>query len=96
MLEITKDIGDKKNRGTVVQYDIDYNIQGPEYDYDFVIEMLDLVEKEYDSKTRDVMMLKHIFGFRYSSITWITGLTNVQIRSALNKVKSKMQNIKLL
>jgi hypothetical protein len=96
MLEISKDIGDKRNRGNIVQYDIDYNIQGPEYNYDFVIEMLDLIEKEYDSKTRDVMMLKYIFGFRYSAIAWITGLTNVQIRSALNRVKAKLKNIELL
>jgi len=97
MLEIAKDL-DGKRKETVIQYSVgDYDLEASEeYSYDFVIEMLDLIENEFDPKTRDVMMLKHIFGFRYPMIAWITGLSGIQIRSALSKVKGKLKSLMVL
>jgi len=100
MLEIRKDISGSKNSNqgsTVVIQDIcDYETQGTvEYDYDVASEMLDMIESEYGAKIRDVVMFKYLFGFKYAEISWITDMSNIQIRNSLSRVKNKFQSAKL-
>lgn len=73
----------------------DTEVIGVESRPDGIHEILDIIEEYYGAKVRDVVMLKY-FGFRQGSIVWVTGMSHIQIRNALIKVRDKLKALEVL